>query len=857
MKKFTLSALACMLMGVFTAQAQLTESFDVTGTPAGWTVIDLGGPGTWEFGPLPGEYAPHSGDGAAFINWSQGHDDYLITPQFTVTTGVSDQLRFYSRNWGTTTGFNNQDMFNVELSIAGNEAEDFTIVLESEIIPPTQWTEYIYNLSQYAGQEVYIAFRAVTDGSQERLYLDDVYLEAIPNCPKPSQMAATIISETEAIISWTENGSATQWEVVYGAPGFDPATSGVTVPANGSALISLTGLTPVTHYDYYVRAICAPGDESMYSVKASFFTGYCPFISTTTTRFIESFSTQNGTGNISNLNSGLSPNGYGDHTDMVVTSYAGGSFDFNTVMNNPEGWMTYTIAIWIDFNDDMVFDESEQVFIEHYVSTASGTIEIPDGTPNGNYRMRVIGDGLEYFVNPCTGGEYAEAEDYTLTLMDAPSCLPASGLQVVNLYAESADLDWTANTGETNWEVLYGETGFDPATEGTTLEVTGSSNVTLTELDENTQYQFYVTAICSGDDASSIAGPVSFRTLCLPTVLPYNMNFEDAEIPAIPLCTSQQNTGSGNDWETFSQFGNGFAGKVLRYKYDGQFPGDAWFYTQAIELESGTNYVISYKYGNNNNSYTESMKVAFGSSPLKSAMVNQLAIHWDINAALAEIGVVNFTVPSTGVYYFGFNAFSAPNQFDLYLDDINISEGFMCYDATDIGVSNITGTTATVSWTASTTAAQGHEVNVFLGGDDPATETAVFTETYAFDVNEADVTGLTANTTYDVYITSLCGGLATSTSNVVSFTTDDAVGVSNYDVTNINYFPNPVKDQLTITAGSAIESVTVYNLLGAAVMQMGSRETDVVLDMSSLPAGAYILKASVAEGVSTFKVIKE
>ena len=253
------------------------------------------------------------------------------------------------------------------------------------------------------------------------------------------------------------------------------------------------------------------------------------------------------------------------------------------------------------------------------------------------------------------------------------------------------------------------------------------------------------------------------------------------------------------------------------------------------------------------------MRVSIGNSPQKSAMTTLLAVHAEITAAQAETNIVNFTVPSSGVYHFAFSAFSAANQFDLYLDDINVSQGSICYATTGIGVSDIETNSATVSWTPAVTAAQGHEVNVFLEGEDPETAIPTFSQTYPFVISEAVVTGLTHNTTYDVYITALCGGLASNTSNAVSFTTDEdlTIGVSNYDVTNINYFPNPVKDQLTITAGSPLESVTVYNLLGAAVMQIGSKEANVVIDMSSLPAGAYILKASVTEGVSTFKVIKE
>ena len=866
MKKFTFSALACFLMCVFSAQAQFSESFDVVGTPAGWTVINVENETTaWEFGPLP-EIAdpsndavqPHSGAGVAYITWSQGHDDYLITPQFTVTAGTSDQLRFYSRNWGATLASNNSDVFNVELSTTGNNAEDFTIVLESEIIPPTEWTEYIFDLSEYEGQQVRIAIHAVTEGSKMRLYLDDLHIENIPNCSKPSQLNASVVSFTEVDLSWTENGSADSWEIVYGETGFDPTTGGTTLPASGTPTYSLTGLSPDTHYDFYIRALCGSENQSDLSAKASFYSGYCPFISGTTDRYIESFSTQSATENISNLNTGLSPNGYGDYTDMAVKTFAGGDFDFNAIMNFVDVGMTYTISIWIDFNNDLVFDESEQVFIVHYVQQASGTIEIPAGTPNGNYRMRVVG-GNNYFSDPYEQGDiYAEAEDYTVTVMGAPTCLPPSGVTIAEIYAESVKTTWTPIGGVTNWEVLYGETGFDVATEGTTTMASGLSNVTLTDLNENTKYDFYITAICSEGDLSSPAGPGSFTTLCLPTTLPYSIDFENVEIPSgIPTCTAHENAGNGNNWETIERYQNGFSGTVLRYHYSQSYSANAWFYTQGIELESGTNYVITYKYGNSDMFNPERMKVAVGTSTEHTAMVNQLANHPVITGGQAETHIVNFMVPTTGVYYFGFNAYSVQNQLNLYLDDISIFEGSVCTDATDIGVSDIEGTTATVSWTGSIIATQGYEVSVYLGGDDPATATPVFTETYVDGFNEAPVTGLSPNTTYDVYITAHCGAGVSSTSNVVSFTTDDAVGVSNYDVTNITYFPNPVKDQLTVTASTAIESVTVYNLLGAAVMQIGSNETDVVIDMSSLPAGSYLLKASVAEGVSTFKVIKE
>ena len=94
-------------------------------------------------------------------------------------------------------------------------------------------------------------------------------------------------------------------------------------------------------------------------------------------------------------------------------------------------------------------------------------------------------------------------------------------------------------------------------------------------------------------------------------------------------------------------------------------------------------------------------------------------------------------------------------------------------------------------------------------------------------------------------------------SDVVSFTTDQTVGINGNEISQISYFPNPVKENLTITAAKPIDNVTVYSLLGQMVMQLQPRNMDVVLDMSSLSTGTYIFKVNAADSVSIFKVVKE
>lgn len=859
MKKFTLLALMCTMLGLLKIQAQFTESFDVAGTPPDWTVIanDPDGFETWQFGPLPEGGSTYTGEGAAYITWeSNNHDDYLITPQFTVYEGVTDQIRFYGRNFGDAGSFGNNDKFNLLLSTTGTEVEDFTVTLAEEVLPPTDWTEYMFDLSAYTGQQVYIAFKAVS-ASQIRLYIDDVFVEGIPTCPKPSGLTIETQTETGVTLSWTENGSATQWEVIYGEAGFNPETEGQTETINPLPTTTLSGLTPNTAYTYYVKAICGGTDESVLSIMGSFYTGYCEFTSNATDYYITHFSTQNGTENISNSNSGISPNGYGDYSDMAVTSYAGGSFDFNigfyTDMNG-----TYATRIWIDFNNNMIFEESEKVYAsEGYVTAATGTIEVPENLENGNYRIRVVADHITWSPVPCGVNNTAEAEDYTLTIGTTPNCLPVSVLTVVSVDAESANLSWTSAGAATEWEVLYGLSNFDPLTEGTAVnDNDGNLGVIINGLDANTDYDFYVTALCGAEESAPV-GPMSFTTLCSFTTIPYIIDFESAAIPELPNCTTEENPGDGNDWNTALHNSNGFNSTVLKYGYNQSFAANAWFYTQGISLEAGTNYYVAYTYGNNNASYSEKLKLAFGTSATHTEMQNLLVNYTLINNAQATAGIANFTVEEDGVYYFGFNAHSSANQFDLFLDDISIVEGSICQPATGISVSDISDNSAVVTWNPSPSANQGYTVEVYPAGADQATETPIVTAIALAGGTGVFLQGLDPNTLYDVYVVSKCGAGGTELSSVITFSTTNTVGLTNIDGVELNYYPNPVGNTLSINAGIAITNVAVYNILGEAVIQVQANNKNLEIDTSALPAGAYILKAHAAEGFTTFKVIKQ
>ena len=91
-----------------------------------------------------------------------------------------------------------------------------------------------------------------------------------PNCLSPS-LTVTNITSTSADLTWTENGSATQWELTASLDGISLLPSTI-VSAN---TFSLTGLQCGATITFEVRSICSATDQSFWE-SISFQTTSCP-----------------------------------------------------------------------------------------------------------------------------------------------------------------------------------------------------------------------------------------------------------------------------------------------------------------------------------------------------------------------------------------------------------------------------------------------------------------------------------------------------------------------------------------------------------------------------------------------------
>jgi hypothetical protein len=186
-------------------------------------------------------------------------------------------------------------------------------------------------------------------------------------------------------------------------------------------------------------------------------------------------------------------------------------------------WGDQGIAVWIDFNENGIFEASELVGTSATVigsgftpgqvnATASFNITLPCNPLPGDYRMRVRG---VYFVNgplidPCASYTWGQTHDYRVTVAPPPPCPAISNLTVSSITQNSAVVSWTQGCDENAWDVHISESSSPPTTPD--IIGWGSTTYSASGLNGATQYYAHVRANC-GLNGESEWTTVPFQTL--------------------------------------------------------------------------------------------------------------------------------------------------------------------------------------------------------------------------------------------------------------------------------------------------------------------------------------------------------
>ena len=145
--------------------------------------------------------------------------------------------------------------------------------------------------------------------------------------------------------------------------------------------------------------------------------------------------------------------------------------------------------------------------------------------------------------------------------------------------------------------------------DGSTSSLTSIGTITSTDISGALTIRF----ISDGSiQNSGFDFAIACKIPCTVSNIPYSQDFESVTVPVIPDCTSIQNSGSGNNWETANSNSYGFLSNALRYTYHSTNAANAWFFTGGLNLIGGTSYRITFRYGNTGTTFPEKLKVAYG-----------------------------------------------------------------------------------------------------------------------------------------------------------------------------------------------------------------------------------------------------
>lgn len=351
-----------------------------------------------------------------------------------------------------------------------------------------------------------------------------VTINTPPSSPVPSAGSGATTSSITA--NWVTSATATGYFIDVATNNTFGASilSGYNNLSVGNVLTyNVTGLSSGTTYYYRVRASNACGTSSTFGVQtyATLSLSYCtPAAPSTTTSFVNNFSTTGGITNISNLGTGFTAGGYANYTAQSCSQYPSSSVSYSiTSVRTDSTDQTFFYYIWVDWNNDGDFldaGETQLATTTYQSGPFTGSFAVPAAQAAGSYRMRVstswVGANTSCAVNASGRGEF---EDYTITVVAVPPCASStpSALTSSSISGTTAVISWTdaAMTPNSIYDYYYSTSNATPGVGTTSGTVTGTNSASLTGLILGNTYYFWVRSNCG--TPSAWVGSSNFTTV--------------------------------------------------------------------------------------------------------------------------------------------------------------------------------------------------------------------------------------------------------------------------------------------------------------------------------------------------------
>ncbi len=732
-------------------------------------------------------------------------DAYIQTPPIVISGLSNPQLTFWYHMYG-----NSLVGLEVDINTGSGWTGIYQKVGQQQTSGTDPWKEAIVNLSAYIGDTVVIRFKSTNNngGTNNDVSIDDVEIDDAPSCPKPQDIKVIGFTNTSATIGWTAGGTATNWNIEYGTPGFTLGT-GTVINATTNPF-TVTGLSPNTPYEFYVRDSCGLADVSVWVGSDSAITDCNPVAAP----LIENFDGaawvggtpgtidacwqryptsgyyfrvgQNGTPTANTGPSSDNTTGNGKYlyaeTDFIFGGFNPNVAVFSTplvdlsTLTTPELKFFYHLyGADIDSMQVRVFNGTSWTIVQSFTSqqqsssTDAWIEQIVDLSPFSGNTIKVEFRAIKALGQSLLGDMAID----DISINEKPLCPKPSNLAFLSATTTTIDIGWTSG-GATNWLVEYGPVGFTP---GTGIVIPASTNpYTVSGLSPSSSYDFYVRDSCGVGSISDSVGPVFGATLCGVRSAPYLETFDGPNfdpgpagfgIPGtIDTCWTR-NTTATYFWKagpstpqtagTGSTIGDHTSGNgQYLFTESGGFVGpplNAEANTPPIDLSPLTAPELRYWYHmfgpNVNDLYVEiSNNGGLSYTTIDTLSGNQQATQ--ASPWLEAIVDISAYANDTVIIKFRAEKTSNGNQSDISIDDISIDEAPSCPDPTNLVVTGRTSFTITLDWV--TGGATNWNIQYGPTGFQLGQGTTVMVSSKPYTI-----TNLTPQTGYCFYVQDSCG----------------------------------------------------------------------------------------------------
>ena len=710
-------------------------------------------------------YAASGNNSMRFYNYTTSgtYDDQIaILPEIDVNTFPINtlQITFDARDNTATYPFN------LIVGVMSNPADKTTFVpVDTIITSSTTYSNYTVMFDTYTGTGSYIAMMAKKPTSNYNYgYVDNVTVELIPSCPRPTDLTAASSVTDEVTLSWTDT-YASSWDILYGPTGFDPGIEGTIINNVTDNPYTVSGLT-VGVYDFYVRANCGGGDFSDWTITPATASPY------TFTMGITGSDTVTGCSFIVTDDGGIAGD-YSNNCHYTLVIYPG---EADSVVSVSGTFVGESSIDYLSVYNGTEVDETN--LLQKIVSGTSGTLINfgPLSSTSGPLTLLFHSD-----VSVVKEGFVAQ-----VSCVEAPACPVPFDMHVTDVTNNEATISWSVMDGaSTSFNLVIGNyPGFNPDT-CTNVITVNTTDYTFTGLNPYTNYYVMVQTDCGGN-VSDWTNAFGFRTACDPiTTLPFSENFDgttgatttSAATSNLPYCWSNINAGTSTSYS-----------------------GYPIIYASATYAASGANSMRFYTYSTTG-TYDDQIAVLPLIDP-DLFPVNTLQMSLDARMISATypftlvVGVLSsptdkstfvpvdtINVSSTTYQHYELSFFEyegsgnyialmapqlATSYNQGYVDNIVVEQIPDCPKPINFAVASIGSNSVELGWTEVGDASEWeieYGAPGFTPGGTAGTVVTTTTNPYTLD-------NLTPSTTYDIYLRSNCGNEYSQYAlNVVTVTT--------------------------------------------------------------------------------------